>query len=116
MDKTTDKLLKKYGVTEEALNNTQVTLQFDMSGRLDFLKEVQSMGVNAQQSNDKNAGGGLSYDIISNLNSALGVLGIMISKFGSDVQVAIFVAALGTYVIMTAVKAREYLIKKAGNK
>lgn len=116
MDKTTIKLIKKYDVPDDVLNNTQVTLQFDMSGRSDFLQEVQSMDVSVIQNKEKNAGGGLIFDVISNLNSALGVLGIMISKFGPNVQVAIFVTAVGTYVIMTAVKAREYLIKKAGKK
>lgn len=55
MDKETIRLLNKHKVTNEVLNKTQVTLQFDMSGRLDFLNEVQSMDIRLNQNNNKNS-------------------------------------------------------------
>ena len=112
MDAATQKLLKKYGVTEEDLSNSsQVSFQLDLSGKMDIISEIKELDVQLTPSNEKNAGGGLFYEISSNLTSALGVLSIIISKFGPDVQVALFIAALGTYGVMTASTVREHLIK-----
>ena len=116
MDKTIEKLIKKYGVSEKELKGTDAVVLFDMSGRTDFLKEVQNMDIKIRLSEEKNAQGGMPYVISANLSSLLGVLGIMISKFGPDVQLGLFIAAAGSYVVMTAAQVSEYLIQHSRNK
>ena len=69
-----------------------------------------------QTSNGRQLTGGQKVIIAGNLGSIINLLDMCSSQFGNNFKVGVFVAALGCYVLMTVLQAKEYHIENAKKK
>lgn len=114
MDRKTVRLMKQHGVTEDMLLNSEASIEIDILGRKDFFEEnLKPLNLEMQSSNDRQLTGGQKVIIAGNLGGIISLLDMCSSQFGNNFKVGVFVAALGCYVLMTVLQAKEYHIENA---
>lgn len=117
MDRNTKRLMKQLGVTEDMLHNSEASIEIDILGRKDFFEDnIQTLDLIMQSSNERLLTGGQKVIIAGNMCSIISLLDMCSSQFGNNFKVGVFIAALGCYVLMTVLQAKEYQIENAKKK
>ena len=113
MNSQTLLLLKQHQVTEDMLSNYEASIEINMLGRRDFVNaKVDELNLQVQVSDARNLTGAQKAVILGNVGGILNLLDMCSDQFGKNFQIGVFVAAVGCYVLMTVLQAREYYIEK----
>lgn len=112
MNEETLKLMEKYDVSSETLENNSVYIDLDITGRRNAIVAlIQETDLSYEDSDEDNMSG---KDLISIGGSAISViqfLGSLEKSCGSYCMVGITIVATASVVFMSIPEARNYIIK-----
>lgn len=117
MEKSTQKLIKKYSLTDEMLQNETIKIEMDVSGYKGYITEhADALNIEMEASPTKQLTGREVFSLIGNAASILSLLDMVKGQLGPSAQVGVLVFTVGSVVLMTVVEARELILKQISEK
>ena len=113
MDKELQKLMSEFDVSEEALSNSVISIDVDVTGRRkEILSMVEKSGLSYEDSDEDNMDGKDLLNIGGSGASVFQLLNTIESSFGSYCMIGITILATATVIFMSIPEARKALLSQ----
>lgn len=113
MDKELQKLMTEYGVSEESLSNSFISIDIDVTGRRnEIISLIEKSNLSYEDSDEDNMDGKDLINLGGSVASVLQILKSLESSYGSYCLIGITIVATATIIFLSIPEARNAILKQ----